>query len=83
MNASQIYILLSIVVLLIITLLVFFLARSNKEKALTPLTILAFGFIMTGLLFGNDRIFNYSMMGIGVSLAVVDIVRKIRENNET
>jgi len=78
MNASQIYIVLSVSVFVIVALLVFFIARSKKEKAFTPMTILAFGFILTGMLFGSNRIFNYSLMGIGVSLAVVDMFIKLR-----
>ena len=78
MNASQIYIILSITALVIVALLIFFIARSKQEKKITPITILAFGFILTGILFGGDRVFNYSMMGIGVILAVVDMIRKLQ-----
>lgn len=78
MNASQFYIVLSVVVFVIVALLVFFIARSKKEKMLTPLTVLAFGFILAGMLFNNNRLFNYSLMGIGVSLSIVDMFRKLR-----
>jgi len=79
MNASQIYIALSVATLIIVALLVFFISRRKIEQALTPMTILAFGFILTGILYSNDRLLNYSLMGIGVTLAIVDMVRKIRE----
>ena len=78
MNTSQIYIVLSVVVLVIVALLVFFIARSKKEKVLTPVTALAFGFILAGMLYSNDRLFNYSLMGIGVILSIVDMFRKLR-----
>lgn len=78
MNASQIYIVLSVAVLVIIALLVFFIARMKQEKMFTPLTILAFGFILTGMLFGSNRVFNYSMMGIGVIISIVDMVKKLQ-----
>ena len=78
MNASQIHIVLSVAILVVVALLVFFVARSKQEKMLTPITVLAFGFVLTGMLFGNNRLFNYSMMGIGVILAVVDMIRKLQ-----
>ena len=61
-NASQIYIASSVAVLVVVALLVFFIARSKKEDAFTPVTTLAFGFILMGMLFGSNRVFNCSMM---------------------
>ena len=78
MNASQIYIVFSVAVFVIIALLAFFIASRKQEKAFTPMTILAFGFILTGILFSASTLFNYSMMGIGIILAIVDMVRKLR-----
>ena len=83
MDASQIYMIISIATLVIVALLVFFLARSKKEKTFTPMTDLAFGFILTGMLFGSDRLFNYSMMGTGVILAFVDMFRKLRAEKQS
>ena len=74
MNPSQIYIAISILVLAIIAVLVFF--KSKKEKKLTPLAGLAFGFIMAGIIFGDDRLIGYSLIGIGVILAIIDIIKK-------
>jgi hypothetical protein len=56
MNSSQIFIALSIVVLAVIALLVFFLGRSRKVKRFTPLAGLAFGFVLAGIIFGDDRL---------------------------
>jgi len=78
MNASQIYIASSVAVLVVVALLVFFIARSKKEDAFTPVTTLAFGFILMGMLFGSNRVFNCSMMGLGVIFAVADMFRKLR-----
>ena len=75
MNISQIYISVTIVVLMIIALLVFLLSKKRRETRLTPLASLAFGFILAGILFGEDRLIGYSLMGVGVILAVVDIFR--------
>jgi len=73
MNASQVSIIISIVVLAIIALLVFFLGKNRNENRLTPLAGLAFGFVIAGILFGENRFLGYGLLGIGVILSVVDI----------
>lgn len=79
MNVSQIYIAISIVVLAIIALLIFFVSKSKKEKKLTPLAGLAFAFILAGIIFGDDdRLIGYSLIGVGVILAVIDIFKKLK-----
>jgi hypothetical protein len=78
MNASQIFVALSIAVLAVIAVLVFLIDRSGRETKLTPLAALAFAFVVGGIVFGGDRVVGYSLMGIGVLLAFVDIVRKSR-----
>jgi len=79
MNISQIWIAVSIVVLAVIAFLVFFVSKNRKENKLTPLASLAFGFVLAGILFGNDRFIGYGLMGVGVLLAVVDIFNKSRK----
>ena len=76
MNTSQVFIALSIAVLAIVALLVFFIGKRRKENRLTPLAGLAFGFVLAGILFGNDRLIGYSLLGIGVILAVIDIFNR-------
>ena len=73
MNVTQIYIAISIVVLAVIALLFILTGKSKKQNRLTPLASIAFGFILAGIVFGDDRIIGYSLMGIGVILAVIDI----------
>jgi hypothetical protein len=75
---SQVYIAVSIVILAIIAAAVFFAAKKREQTRLTPLAGVAFGFILAGIFFGDDRMIGYGLMGIGVILAVVDIVRKLR-----
>lgn len=72
---SQIFIAVSIAVLAIVALLVFFIAKSQKEKRLTPLASLAFGFVLAGILLGEDRFIGYSLLGVGVILSVIDMFR--------
>jgi amino acid transporter len=78
MNISHIYIAVSIVVLAIIALLVFFVSKNKRENRLTPLAGLAFGFVLAGILFGENRFIGYGLMGVGVLLAVIDMFNKLK-----
>jgi peptidoglycan/LPS O-acetylase OafA/YrhL len=85
MELSQIYVLISIIVLLIIFILLFFVGKNNKnkkQKTLTPLAGLAFGFIIAGIIFGDNRWLGYSLIGIGVLLAVIDMLIKLKDNKK-
>ena len=81
MTISQMYITLAIIVLAVIAVLVFVVGRKRTGRRLTPLASLAFAFVLAGLLFGENRIIGYGLMGIGVLLAVVDIFNKSRRIN--
>ncbi len=76
MNTPAAYIAISITALLIVALLVFILVRGKRENRLTTLAGLAFAFVLAGIIFGEDRWLGYSLMGIGIILAVIDIVRR-------
>ena len=71
MNTSQIFIAISIVMLAIVAIL-FLAARKNKKK-LTPLAGLAWAFVLAGIIFGEDRLIGYSLMGVGVVLALINM----------
>ena len=74
MSISQIYITTCIVVLAVIVLLVLLVSKNKKAGSLTPLTGIDFGFILAGLLWGENRSIGYGLMGVGVILADADIV---------
>ena len=38
----------------------------------------AFAFVLAGIIFGEERIVGYGLMGVGVVLAIVDIVNRSR-----
>lgn len=78
MNASQIYIAISVVVLAIIAILVVFTNKKRKEAKLSKLAGLAFVLVISGIFFGNNRLLGYSLMGAGVILAVIDIIMKLK-----
>jgi hypothetical protein len=70
------YIVISIVVLAVIALLVFVVGKKGRGQRLTPLASLAFAFVLAGILFGENRLVGYGLMGVGVVLAIVDIFNK-------
>jgi len=82
MNISQIFIVVSIVVLAVIALLVFFVRTKNGgENRLSPWASLAFAFTLAGILFSDDRLIGYGLMGVGVILAVADIFNRAKRTN--
>lgn len=82
MNSSQIYLGIAIAVFVILTILFFLTSRKEEKAVFTPLSGLSMGFILIGILFGDDRIIGYGLLGIGVVFAVVDMVQKLRKNSD-
>jgi len=78
MGASASYIVISILALAVIALFVFFIRKDKRETKLTPLAGLAFAFILAGILFWDSRLVGYSLFGVGIILAIVDIVLKFK-----
>ena len=79
MNTSTLYIAISVGVLAIVAILAFLVGRGKRENRLTPLASLAFSFVVAGIIFGDDRLIGYSLMGAGVVLAIVDIFNRSRK----
>ncbi|MFA5174556.1 MAG: hypothetical protein WC438_05240 [Candidatus Pacearchaeota archaeon] len=77
MISSPVYVLIAIIVLAIIAIILFF-TRKNKKQKLTPLAGFAFIFILLGII-GDNRTFSYSLMGIGILLAIIDIIKNKRK----
>jgi lipopolysaccharide export LptBFGC system permease protein LptF len=78
MNTSTAYVLIAILVIVIVYVLLFLVGRNRQENRLTPLAGLAFGFIVAGILFGENRYFGYAMLGIGILVAVIDLIARGR-----
>jgi uncharacterized membrane protein len=74
---SQIYIIVSIAVLAVVCALVFITGRGERRNRLTPLASLAFAFVLAGIIFNDDRRVGYSLIGVGVILAVADMIRRL------
>ncbi|MFA6440140.1 MAG: hypothetical protein WCX28_12585 [Bacteriovoracaceae bacterium] len=76
MSTSLIYLTVVIAVIAIIAILRFVIHKHQKKNEFTPLAGLAFGFILAGFFTGDDRLIGYSLLGIGVILAIIDIYHK-------
>jgi hypothetical protein len=83
MDTSQFYIAMCIVMLAIIAILVFVINKKKQDQKLTPVAGLAFGFVLAGLFFGKQRLIGYGLLGIGLIIAIIDIVRKSKNNSGT
>ncbi len=78
MTTSLAFVVISIVVLAVVAVLVFLVRGKQAENRITPVAGLAFAFVMAGILFGEDRLVSYGLMGIGIVLAVADIWNRSR-----
>lgn len=74
------YIPISIVTLAIIAILFLVLrAKGKQPRKPSPLATLGMFMVVFGIIFCNsDRWIGYSFMGLGVILAVIDLVRNLK-----
>lgn len=82
MELSQIYIVVAIIALAFIALALFFISRKKGSYKFTPLAGISFGFVIAGIIFSQERLIGYGLIGIGVTLAIVDIVMRYREKKK-
>jgi len=78
MGARLGYILFAIVVLYIVAVVIFRFSKVKNVQKISPIGGLAFAFVLAGLLLGQNRLVAYTLLGMGVVLAVVDIIRRAR-----
>ena len=77
-NTPEVYIAISIVVLLAIALSVIFVMK-KEEKPHSRLAMLGMTLVILGIIFsGNDGLLGYSFIGAGVLLSVMDIFRNLQ-----
>ncbi|MFH0837223.1 MAG: hypothetical protein V1870_03785 [Candidatus Aenigmatarchaeota archaeon] len=82
MNLSESYVIITIAILAIVAILVFFVNKGKKSKRFTPLAGLALVFVIAGIIFGSDMMLGYILLGIGIIIAVIDIVIKLRNKKK-
>lgn len=75
---QPVFIVISIAVLVVAVIIVFFLGKNRQKNRLTPLAGIAFAFVVAGIVFGENRWISYSLMGVGVAMAIVDIITRSR-----
>ena len=78
MLTSEIYIIISAVILIVVVIVVYRLHKNRKIKKLNFLDSLSIGFILAGLFFGEERTIGYSLIGIGIMLTVIDAINNLR-----
>jgi len=79
MSSSLPNILIALVTIVIVAVLVFLTGKNRQENRLTPLAGLAFGFIVAGLLFGENRFLGFAFMFLGIIIALIDIIVRGRQ----
>lgn len=70
------YLIIAIGVFIVIAGFVFLLKKRGAKTTLSPLASVAFAFILTGILFGENRGLSYGLMLTGIVLALIDIIKK-------
>jgi hypothetical protein len=80
METAQINILLVVAGLAIIILILLLLSQKDENKKLSFLSGLAFAFIIAGMIFGENKLLGYGLIGTGIILSIIDIVNKSRKN---
>ena len=84
------YISISIIALLIVVGILFvILAKARTPRPLSKLGAFAFLFVILGIASGTiagifsgpSRLIGYSLMGVGIVLAIVDIIKRAKNKN--
>lgn len=70
------YIVVTIVILAVSGLWFLVVSENRKNDRLTPLAGLAFGCFIAGIVFGDGMPFGYIFIGLGIILALVDMLKK-------
>jgi len=77
----DLYTIISITALAIVSALAYIIIKRRQTYQLSRLASLAFVLIIAGIVFGEDSGLGYGLMGTGVVLAVVDVVRRARRKD--
>jgi hypothetical protein len=78
MTLANVHIIFSVLVLFVIVVLFIMGSRYKKIKTLSSLAGLASAFIVVGIFFGNNSMLGFSLLAVGVILAIGDIIVKAR-----
>ena len=81
LNAPEIYIAISVVVLAVIAVFVIYtMKKKKKRKQPSKLAMFGMSLVVLGIIFGvSDRFIGYSFIGAGVILSVIDIIKNLKK----
>jgi hypothetical protein len=79
LNTPEIYIAISVVALAIIAIFVIYIMKKKPQKQPSKLAILGMLLVVIGIVFGDDRLIGYGLIGAGVLLAVIDIIKNLKK----
>jgi hypothetical protein len=82
MTTTASYILIAIAALTVIALIELLINPAKKSVRLSPLTAISFAFVMAGTFFAERTWFGYALMGTGILLTIVDMIRKFRRSKQ-
>jgi O-antigen ligase len=75
MSSSSVYVLISIATLAVIAVMASLVWRRGPRVRLTKLAALASGLVVAGITLAESRLFGYGLIGVGVFLAVIDMLK--------
>jgi hypothetical protein len=75
MSSSSVYVLISIATLAVVAVMVIFVWGRGRQVRLTRPAALAFALVVAGIVLGESRLIGYGLMGVGVFVAVIDMLR--------
>lgn len=82
MDSSHMYILLMVIGLILIAWFFYRDSADRKREGLSQLAAISFVLILAGLFFIDHRAMGYMLIGSGVILAIIDIVRKLKRKDD-
>lgn len=80
METPLIFIVISIIALLLLIYLIHFSSKNKNPKPLSLIASIAFGFVLAGIIFDENRYLRYGLIGLGIILSIIDIM--IKSNNK-
>jgi RsiW-degrading membrane proteinase PrsW (M82 family) len=70
---STVYIVTAIIVLAIVAIFFIFVRKKTGQQQPSRIVFIALFLVIAGILFGEDRLIGYSLIGCGVLLSILDI----------
>jgi len=66
---------------LVVIMVLLLISRRKRNQLINPsnLLILGMSFVVLGIIFGDERVLGYSLIGIGVLLSVIDAIRNRKQ----